>query len=469
VSSLDVVTGDVARLDGEWGGRPYREQQRSTALTDLGLPFGMVRPLYFIVVALVVATTTSAAFGQELTLADVVRLALTRNERSAIANETVVSADAAVTKARVAFLPTVTLAGSEVLRPYQVEQHGTVAARTNAASGSLTVVQPLLAVNAFPLYSGAKHSLDSARWDELDQRRKLAFDAARAFFALITQERLMSAAQSRLDRANASLADTAARAQAGLVSSNDVTRSQVDRASAEQSVANAVSGLTEARLDLGYVLDSLVPNDVDAPSEDLAPFALDIADLVRRAINQRPDLAALRSSTAAAEAVAKEPGLRFVPTINAAAQARTQDQPLFGTQNQYLDGTLTLNLNWAIWDAGNRAADADSRGAAARVAGLQERALFRQVDVDVRTAVAELVSARQALAAAQEGLEASKRDVDETNVLYKQGLAKAIELVDSNGSRFDADVALAAAELQVRQAELDLRAALGLFPIDGVK
>jgi outer membrane protein TolC len=253
------------------------------------------------------------------------------------------------------------------------------------------------------------------------------------------------------------------------VSSNDVTRSQVDRASAEQSVANAVSGLTEARLDLGYVLDSLVPNDVDAPSEDLAPFALDIADLVRRAINQRPDLAALRSSTAAAEAVAKEPGLRFVPTINAAAQARTQDQPLFGTQNQYLDGTLTLNLNWAIWDAGNRAADADSRGAAARVAGLQERALFRQVDVDVRTAVAELVSARQALAAAQEGLEASKRDVDETNVLYKQGLAKAIELVDSNGSRFDADVALAAAELQVRQAELDLRAALGLFPIDGVK
>jgi hypothetical protein len=48
-------------------------------------------------------------------------------------------------------------------------------------------------------------------------------------------------------------------------------------------------------------------------------------------------------------------------------------------------------------------------------------------------------------------------------------LAKAIELVNGNSSKVDAEVAVAAAELGVRQAELDLRAALGLFPLDGVQ
>ena len=47
-------------------------------------------------------------------------------------------------------------------------------------------------------------------------------------------------------------------------------------------------------------------------------------------------------------------------------------------------------------------------------------------------------------------------------------LAKAIELFNANQSRFDAEIALAAAQLALRQGELDLRAALGLFPVEGV-
>ena len=64
---------------------------------------------------------------------------------------------------------------------------------------------------------------------------------------------------------------------------------------------------------------------------------------------------------------------------------------------------------------------------------------------------------------------AARKSAEETTVLYKQGLAKAIELVDANLSRFNAELTLAGAQLGLRQAELDLRAALGLFPVEGVK
>jgi outer membrane protein TolC len=153
--------------------------------------------------------------------------------------------------------------------------------------------------------------------------------------------------------------------------------------------------------------------------------------------------------------------------LTAAAQARATDQPI--AANRYIDTTLAINFNWSIWDGGSRAGDSDSRNAARIAAELQLRALARRVEIDVRVAVAALAAARNSLAAAMQGQDAARRSEAETSVLYKQGLAKAIELVNGNSSKFEAEVTVAAAELNVRLAELDLRAALGLFPLDGVQ
>jgi outer membrane protein TolC len=405
--------------------------------------------------------------AQELTLADVVRLALLRNERGKIAALDYDSANAAVARARAAFLPTISMAGSETLRPQPVEQNGRVVGRSNAASGSLTVNQPLLSLTAFPLYSAAKHNREAARYDEVNQRRQLAFDGARAFFGVIAQQRVLTAAKSRLDGADATYNDTRARAEAQLVSINDVTRAQIERASAVQSVANAVSSLEQARINLEYLLNMPIPEAVRAPDAALVPSGLEEGKLAGAALATRPDLASSIESAASAADSAEEPALRFVPTISVSGQARTGDQPVIG--DRYVDTTVTFNLNWAIWDAGIRSADSDSRHAASAIADLQVQELRRRIGADVKAALSELQAARSSVDAAQQAVDAARRSADETTVLYKQGLAKAIELVDANLSRFDADVALAAAQLALRQAELDLRSALGLFPIDGAQ
>ncbi len=409
---------------------------------------------------------TSSGWGQDLSLASVVKLALSRNERAEIAEQNVVAADAAVTKARAAFLPSLNLTAGETYRPQQVE---TNTVKNNAATAALTLSQPLFNATAFPLYASAKHSYNSARYNDVDLRRQLAFDAARGFFAVIAQQRVLKAAQSRLDLANATLDDTQVRASAGLTSSNDVTRSQIEQASADQSSINANNSLEAARLNLEYLIaePTQIQTDLAAPTQSLAPVNQSLPGLVNVAIATRPDLASLRAAAASASSLAEEPGLRFVPTLSGSASARTQDTPFSGSR--YVDTTLAINFNWAIWDGGVRDADADSRNAARISAELQLRALARRVEIDVRVAIAELTAARNSLVAAEQGQDAATRSEQETSVLYKQGLAKAIELVDGNSSKFDAEVAVAAAELGVRQAELDLRSALGLFPIDGVQ
>jgi len=426
-------------------------------------------PLYSVAFALManVASAADAPSPADLSLESVVRVALTRNERAEVSEQNLLISEAGVSKARAAFLPSVALSAGETLRPQQVESNGRVVLRDNAANAALTVSQTLLNAGAFPLYSSAKHSFEAAKFSRTDQRRQLAFDAARGFFAVVAQQRVLRAAKSRFDLATATLDDTQVRAKTGLVSSNDVTRSQIELSAAQQSTVNAEGSLEQARLNLEYLIASPVEVDLAAPTQTLAPTNLSLASLVNVAIATRPDLAALRESAASASASAEEPGLRFVPTLSAAAQARVQDQTI--APNRYIDTTLTINFNWAIWDAGSRSADSDSRHAAHAVAELQQRALARRVEIDVRVALAELAAARNSLVAAQQGQVAAQRSEEETSVLYKQGLAKAIELVNGNSSKFDAEVSVAAAELGVRQAELDLRAALGLFPLDGLK
>jgi outer membrane protein TolC len=401
-----------------------------------------------------------------LTLDAAVRTALTRSERAEEAELDVETAEAGVSKARAAFLPSVSLGANETLRPFPLKQGNKVLLRSNAAGGTLSLNQPLFVATAFPLYASAKHNLDAARFGQTDQRRQLSFDAARGFFSVVTAERVLSAAQSRLELAHATLDDTRARAQAGLVSSNDVTRSELELAGADQSVASANASLESTRYNLEYLLATPVDGELRAPDNSLAPTDLTVTGLVNLAISTRPDLASLRSAAAAAAASADEPGLRFVPTLNASAQERVADAPIAG--NRYLDTTVVINFNWQIWDGGVRSADADSRNAAAMTAALQHRALLRRVQADVHVALSELTGARAAWQAAQRGFDAAERSEQETKVLYKQGLAKAIELLNGNSSRFDAEVSLAAAELALRQAELDMRAALGLFPVDGV-
>lgn len=412
---------------------------------------------------------TSHLFAQDLSLEAVVKTALSRNERAKIADQSVVSADAAVSKARAAFLPSLTLSAGETLRPAQVESAGRVVLRDNAANASLTLSQSLFNATSFPLYAAAKHSYEASRFTHSDTRRQLAFDAARSFFAVVAQQRVLTAAKSRLALANATLDDTRVRASSGLVSSNDVTRSEIERASADQSSINASNSLEAARLNLEYLIASPteIQTDLASPTQSLAPADLGLAGLVNLAIATRPDLAALRASAASVSALADEPGLRFVPTLSAAAQARVTDQQI--APDRYIDTTLAINFSWSIWDGGSRTADSDSRNAAHIAAELSLRALARRVEIDVRVAVAEFAAAQSSLVAARQGEDAARRSEEETSVLYKQGLAKAIELVNGNSTKFDAEVAVAAAELAVRQAELDLRAALGLFPLDGVQ
>jgi outer membrane protein TolC len=126
------------------------------------------------------------------------------------------------------------------------------------------------------------------------------------------------------------------------------------------------------------------------------------------------------------------------------------------------DEIVTATATWTLYDSGVRYADKHSRDAAATIAELTAHQLERAIDAQVRGSIALLASAQAAYHSADEAAISARKNADESAILYRQGLAKAIELVDANDSRFAAEVGDANAQYSMAQAYLNLRQAMGL-------
>lgn len=397
-----------------------------------------------------------------LRMEDAVQLALANNERAKKAPLRVEQAAGQLERARDAFFPTLS-AGASQQFGLQEDRTG----RSMTTAGTVTLAQPIVAPSAFPQYSQASHQLESERWGATQDRRQLAYEAARAFLQTLTAGRVAEAAARRLERARANLANAEARAEAGLASINDATRASLEVSNAAREVATAQGSVGRARITLGFLCGTRVDRAL-APPDKTTQRAESVDALAKRdlegALDRRPDVRSARERTEALRASAREPLYRLVPTLAANAQMRVNPAPA-GTERGH-EETITLNLQWPIFDAGVRYADRKTRVAQADSQELDERLLRRSVDADVQSALVSLRAARESLRLADEAVTAAQRSSEETEILYRQGLARAIELTDANGRRFDAEVSRASAKLSMEQAYLDLRFALGFGPVE---
>lgn len=410
------------------------------------------RPLPFF---LIVLCLNVPALAQEaLTLERAVALALERNERAAIAETAVDAADARLRRARGAFFPRVDISGN--WRNDFTED----TERTLSTAALLT--QPIFDARVFPLYRQARFQREAVRFGADDSKRLLGFDAAAVFLTVLSFEQVLRAAEHRRDFAQTNLADVRARFDAGLVSSNDVTRAELELATAVRGVAQASGDVQASRVELENLLKSevgpLAP-PVTLLENAAAPPAFDIA----AAQQGRGDIAAERASVEALRAFADEPGARFFPSVAFSAQTRNiNDGPLTSRDNDAFFGFI---LGWPVFDGGVRRAETAERNALVRGAELELESSLRDVERQLRSAAVQLSTEQAALREASAAVRAARKNADETTVLYREGLASALELADATQRLFEAEVAEATATYRMALAYLSLREASGVVAV----
>ena len=419
--------------------------------------------------AILAASPAVRAQNEGMTVEQAVALALTHNERVLAADARYAAARARVGRGRAEFFPGASITATYTRRNREVtrvvDNQTYYLQRRHALSPLGTVSLDIFDARAISVYSQAKHAREAARYSASEARRGLAFEVTDAFMLCLSADQLLEAALRRQAFANRSLADARARFGAQLVSSNDVTRAQLEVATADRQVTRARGDRETAFLDLGYLIGQDVGTPLHPPEffgKHVETLLASAEDMIGKAETSRGDVLERRFRTEALKASAREPLTRLLPRLEASGNYRMTNEG--GLEDRTRDWWLGGRLEWDLLDGGGWHAERAERKALARAAELEEQALRRSVAVEARSALAELRSATAAVEQARVAAEVAQTNARQTAELYRQGLTRALEVADANVSLFEADVAHVRERYGLTLAVLSLNEALGLDP-----
>jgi outer membrane protein TolC len=425
--------------------------------------------LFALVTACVLAEPSDAG---AMTLEQAIDLAITRNERVAASDAIRDAAQARIRRARSFFFPDLEIAGTYTRRGHatlrDLGDGDTVVIQSRNAESSVSRISwTLFDARAFPLYRQAKLLHEASSLDARQERRLVAYEAADAFLLTLGFEAVLEAANRRRDFALESLEDARARFDAGLVSSNDVTRAELDLANAELEVSRSQASVATAYLSLG----GLLATDVEGPlSVPIALLELAAAQTPRlpettfdEALDRRFDFQAGLLGVEAAREFSKEPALRYVPSLDLAGTYRTTNESGFSGRDH--DESASLTMTWSLYDGGEGLAERAERLSLLRAAELEVSRRSRNIEVEIRQAAVLLASEQASIRQAETAVRAARRNSVESFELYREGLATALERSVATVQLFEAEVSEVRARYTLALAFLNLRAAKGLDPL----
>ena len=425
-----------------------------------------------LVLMLGAALSLASAQDDVLTLEAAIQMALTRNEQSLAADQTYTAARARVTEARAFFLPAINAIGTYTRRPFQVVrefQGSTIAIQKyNALQGVISLNLIVFDSQTIPGYKNARAQERAQRLASADAKRQLAFEVSNAFILTLGVDRILEAAHHRYDYAKQAYDAAKARYSAGLVGVNDVTRAELEVATAERSITQAQGSAQTTYLQLGYLLDEqdLIKRKLQVPDSLITAAADQVfpgEGLVEEAQNRRLDLNSLRWQAQAQKALALTPTLRWFPSLALTGQYRyTNEAGLTGRNTNWNVGAT---MGWSIFDGFSRNGQHSEYKALAELAELDVRASLRQVDLQVREALVSLENQRAVFKQAGVAYDVALKNAAEISELYRQGLASALQVADANVALFEAEVTLVRERYGVGISYLNLEAALGLDPM----
>jgi outer membrane protein TolC len=252
-----------------------------------------------------------------------------------------------------------------------------------------------------------------------------------------------------------------------------ITQDQVLRARAEllevtQQSREAENAAAQSRSYLNFLLnrplDTALEN-VEVGAE-VAARTLALAELRTAALANRPELAELTHLTRASEAQVKVAKAERWPTLSLGADGGTQGEEYeFGRGSNY--ATVSLLLNWTLFDGGARRAGVRQAAAVARRTATQLDELTQQVQLEVQQSLDRLNTSADSLATADARSEAARAAFRIASRKRDEGAISQVEFIDARSSLTGAELNLNVTRFSVlaRQAELDYATASGSLPL----
>lgn len=361
-------------------------------------------------------------------------------------------------------------------------------------SGTRLVVYPDIPDNfvsrvgvQWPIYtSGRTDALERAADAEVSAvaadietaRADLRFEIVHAYWAAVTAREAVRVLEESAARADAQLGDARQRFKVGLIPPNEVAGLEAQRSREQAQFFEARNMRESALIDLrrligvprDTVIDLIDPLDQDAQSlsrrssQERSRAEADAQDLIKNALESRPERKALVLRLGGLEARQQAALTGNKPTINLAGGVdyANPNPRIFPRKGEWQESwDVGVNVNWNFFDFGRAKAQAAEASAAvlatrARIAEFDSlvSADVQQRMLDLQTAVAMVTAARDGIRSASE----ARRVVADR---FAAGVATSTDVLVAQVALLEAELLRTRALASVRLAEARLERAVG--------
>jgi len=350
------------------------------------------------------------------------------------------------------------VAGGKPARFGTIEDPRFALQREREQDSRLTLRQALY-VPAIPAAVRAQRALlEANEFARLALAHRLRRDITQAYIDWLRADRGVLLVEASLALLAENVRISASLFRNGKVTEDQVLRAQAEQLAVEQQLIETRNGREQLRSYLNFLLNR--PLDTALEGADLEGevrgTAADLVTLRAAALAQRPEIGQIdRAKQAAAARTAIATAARR-PTLALGLDAGTQGETYeFGSGRNF--ATLSVLLNWTLFDGGRRRAEQHEARIAERQTSLQREQIGQQIQLEVQQALdglqgaaASMKTAEARAAAARAGFRIAGRKRDE-------GVISQVEFLDSRTALTAAELNLIAVRSAVlaRQAELD--------------
>lgn len=311
----------------------------------------------------------------------------------------------------------------------------------------------------------AKAELLGANFAFNDVHSRLIYRVASAYYQLLNAFGLESAARASLANAEAVQQSAEASLKNGLATLPDVLEARSSTAQAEYDLQAALGAEDVAHGNLATALGASPTLSISVrPMDQVAiPDGIEgtVEEAIDRALRQRPDLMRQVEAIHAADAQLKQARAAYFPTLS--VNGHPDAQSLYGMQQTLpwghtagLDGHLSFNLSWTIFDGGARKNEVARARSNALSASAQADSLRDQIENGVWTAYSNLKTALRQRQAAQALLDAATQSYNAAIESYRYGVRNLLDVTEAQRTLARARSADVQARTQVLTALADL-------------
>ncbi len=305
--------------------------------------------------------------------------------------------------------------------------------------------------------SAAQAQIARLRWSRACET--IAFETRATYWRALQGRDGKIIAQEAVQRAAATLHDAEARRAGGVADRDDVLRSRVQMASAQELLVLAVEAELAALAQFNNVLGRPAQLRVELVDEQNEPALGDsLEGSLEAALAGRPEVAAARQAVAAAQFQREAAFGDRRPRIYALASLGYVDG--HNVQSGIQDGA-GIHLNQPLYAGGRKRGEVRAAEAEVRQASAQSQSVLDAVTLEVTLAYRAVLAARDRVALSRPTIAEAEENLRLERVKYRNGDASPTDLVDAETALTQAQQRYFAALYEQRTALARLDYAVG--------